>query len=139
MYAFMAFTDFYEWRARVSVFSYLLAGFLFSSSILVISLHVFPFRSLADLQPTSKFRDLQDQELLSNYSRWGNHFKLCNHTLIIFKCSPFVCSRVEILSSGLALQIHLAITASFFSCQITSSSLTGQVLLLVTKSYQVLF
>ena len=69
MYAFMAFTDFYEWHARVSVISYLFAGFLFSSSILVISLHVFPFRSRANLPPPSKFRDLQDQELLSNYSR----------------------------------------------------------------------
>ena len=92
-----------------------LLTFLSFRSLLITSFQIFLGHPLWKLP--LKILHLLNQALSSILSRWPNHCSLrpCKHSLVLFSFSLVFRSSEEILSSGLTLQINLAIPASFAS------------------------
>ena len=106
-----------------------LLTFLSFRLLLITSFHVFLGRPLGKLSLTLKVLHLLGQALSFTLSRWVNHCRLlsCKHSSKLFTFCLVLRSVAEIIYSGLMLDIHLTILASFLSSLITSSSLTGQI------------
>ena len=104
-----------------------LLTFLSFRLLLITSFHVFLGRPLGKL--SLKVLHLLGQALSFTLSRWVNHCRLlsCKHSSKLFNFYLVLRSAAEITYSGLMLDIHLTILASFLSSLITSSSLTGQI------------